>query len=180
MKKIIKYTMVASYFIGMFFLLCRITVMLTACNDELEVQQVYPFSVTTMPVQKKIKSGKRLKSVFSFTGTDISMKRNFPSGTSTGWKGETDYVGRHGIFYRTNDTRFRVKRSACITHPHLDQQTIDIYIEDNSRTGGAAFHSALIMIQGKTINITEYPHLNHWLSGQWFFVDMYNKTVRFF
>lgn len=36
-------------------------VLVTACNDSLDIQQAYPFSIETLPVPKKLKSGKPLK-----------------------------------------------------------------------------------------------------------------------
>ena len=32
-------------------------VLVTACNDSLDIQQVYPFSIETLPVPKKLKVG---------------------------------------------------------------------------------------------------------------------------
>ena len=32
-------------------------VLVTACNDHLDIRQAYPFSIETLPVQKKLKVG---------------------------------------------------------------------------------------------------------------------------
>lgn len=50
MKKIIKNTSMGVYLLGAMPLVF-------SCDDKLDVQQVYPFTVTTMPVQKRIKMG---------------------------------------------------------------------------------------------------------------------------
>jgi len=132
MKKTIKYTMVASYFIGMFFFFAGISVMLTACNDELEVQQVYPFSVTTMPVQKKIKVGEtaeirvQLHRDGYFDETEFSIRYFQPDG-----KGELTMSD--GTAFLPND-RYPIPGETFrlyYTSASSDQQTIDIYIEDN-------------------------------------------------
>ena len=34
-------------------------VLVTACNDNLDIQQAYPFSIETLPVPKRLKVGDR-------------------------------------------------------------------------------------------------------------------------
>ena len=50
MKKIIRNIIMGVYLLGAMLLVF-------SCDDKLDVQQVYPFTVTTMPVQKRIKMG---------------------------------------------------------------------------------------------------------------------------
>jgi outer membrane lipopolysaccharide assembly protein LptE/RlpB len=54
MKKILSKVFMACYLVGM---ICLVS----ACNDGLDIQQSYPFTVTTMPVQSKIKVGETAK-----------------------------------------------------------------------------------------------------------------------
>lgn len=50
MKKIIRNILMGVYLLGAMLLVF-------SCDDKLDVQQVYPFTVTTMPVPKRIKMG---------------------------------------------------------------------------------------------------------------------------
>lgn len=36
-------------------------VLVTACNDSLDIQQAYPFTVETLPVPKKLKVGETVE-----------------------------------------------------------------------------------------------------------------------
>lgn len=103
-----------------------------SCDDKLDVQQVYPFTVTTMPVQKRIKMGET---------AEIRLQLN-----QEGYYEETKYFIRYfqpdgkgvlrmadGIVFLPNDLyplpgeTFRLYYTSAST----DQQQIDVYIEDS-------------------------------------------------
>ena len=50
--------------------------LVSACNDNVDIQQSYPFTVETMPVPKKLKVGETGKSGVSFTGADGLKKQS--------------------------------------------------------------------------------------------------------
>lgn len=50
MRKIISRILIGCYVMAALLLV-------GACNDDVDIQQSYPFSIETMPVPKKIKSG---------------------------------------------------------------------------------------------------------------------------
>ena len=99
MKKILShilmgcYVMAAILFVG-------------ACNDDVDIQQSYPFHIETMPVPKKLKVGETAE-------IRCQLHRD-------GRFEETKYFIRPmGRFYcRMTCTRFRVKHSGFIILPH--------------------------------------------------------------
>ena len=103
-----------------------------SCDDKLDVQQVYPFTVTTMPVPKRIKMGETAEIRFQ-------LQRE-------GYYEETKYFIRYfqldgkgtlrmaeGTVFLPNDLypvpgeTFRLYYTSAST----DQQQIDVYIEDS-------------------------------------------------
>ena len=78
-------------------------VLVTACNDGLDIQQAYPFTVETLPVPKKLKVGKG--------------KLEMDDGT----------VFLPNDLYPLEKENFRLYYTSAST----DQQTIDIYIIDS-------------------------------------------------
>ena len=42
-------------------------VLVTACNDNLDIQQAYPFSIETMPVPKRLKVGETERCIFAIS-----------------------------------------------------------------------------------------------------------------
>ena len=53
--------------------------LVSACNDNVDIQQSYPFTVETMPVPKKLKVGERRKYAASFTGMGGLRKQSISS-----------------------------------------------------------------------------------------------------
>ncbi|MPM51513.1 hypothetical protein SDC9_98262 [bioreactor metagenome] len=103
-----------------------------SCDDKLDIQQAYPFTVTTMPVQKSIKVGETAEIRFQ-------LQRE-------GYYEETKYFIRYfqldgkgtlrmaeGTVFLPNDLypvpgeTFRLYYTSAST----DQQQIDVYIEDS-------------------------------------------------
>ena len=54
-----------------------------ACNDDVDIQQSYPFSIETMPVPKKLKVGETAEISVSFTGTGGMRKQSISSAISS-------------------------------------------------------------------------------------------------
>ncbi len=112
--------------------LAAIILMLVACSDDLDVKQAYIFDLQTMPVQKRIIPGEtaeiRCTLVREGEYSDVKFTIRYfqPDG-----KGELRMDD--GMLFAPNDrypldwTEFRLYYTSHST----DQQTIDIYIEDN-------------------------------------------------
>lgn len=105
----------------------------TACNDELQVQQSYGFSLETMPVQKRIRVGERaeirctLVREGRYDGARYSIRYFQPDG-----RGELKMDD--GTLFLPND-RYPLDREEFrlyYTSRSDDQQVIDVYIEDNT------------------------------------------------
>ncbi len=105
----------------------------TACNDDMDVQQAYPFTVETMPVPTRIVKGEtveircELKREGRFHDARYTIRYFQPDGKGTLRMDD-------GMLLLPND-RYPLDReifrlyytSAC-----EDQQSVDIYFEDNS------------------------------------------------
>ena len=94
--------------------------LLSACNDEMDVQQSYPFKVETLPVPTRIVKGEtveircELKREGRFSDARYTIRYFQPDGKGT---------------LRMDDREvFRL----YYTSESENQQTIDIYFEDNS------------------------------------------------
>ena len=48
-----------------FLFVCALSVILSSCSDELDIQQSYPFKVETMPVPKDIVRGQTVEIYFA-------------------------------------------------------------------------------------------------------------------
>ena len=63
-----------------FLFVCAVSVILSSCSDELDIQQSYPFKVETMPVPKDIVRGQtvesrcELKAEGQFDGTIYTIR----------------------------------------------------------------------------------------------------------
>ena len=96
-------------------------VLVTACNDSLDIQQAYPFTVETLPVPKKLKVGEtaeircQLVRGGDYQPTTYQIRYFQPDG-----KGKLD-------LYPLEKETFRLYYTSAST----DQQTIDIYIIDS-------------------------------------------------
>ena len=105
---------------------------MTACDDGLDVTQAYPFTVETMPVQTKIVKGEtaeircELKREGRYDGARYTIRYFQPDGKGTLRMDD-------GTVFLPND-RYSLEREVFrlyYTSASTDQQTIDIYVEDN-------------------------------------------------
>ena len=88
-------------------------VLVTACNDSLDIQQAYPFTVETLPVPKKLKVGETAEIRCQLVrGGDYQP---------------TTYQFLPNDLYPLEKETFRLYYTSAST----DQQTIDIYIIDS-------------------------------------------------
>ena len=109
--------MVAVLFLGLAVLL------LSACSDEMEVQQSYPFKVENMPVPTRIIKGETVE-----IRCELYTIRYFQP------DGEGKLRMDDGMVLLPND-RYPLDREVFrlyYTSESEEQQTIDIYFEDNS------------------------------------------------
>ena len=105
---------------------------LSACDRELDVQQSYPFTVETMPVQKDIIKGQTaeirctLKRGGEFADTRYTI-RYFQS------DGKGLLRNDNGTIFKPNDRYLLTKDVFRLYYTSLstDRQTIDVYVEDN-------------------------------------------------
>lgn len=107
-------------------------VLVTACNDSLDIQQACPFTVGTLPVPKKLKVGEtdeircQLVRGGDYQHTTYQIRYFQPDG-----KGKLEMD--NGTVFLPNDLypleneTFRLYYTSAST----DQQTIDIYIIDS-------------------------------------------------
>jgi len=105
---------------------------LSACNHELDIQQAYPFTVETMPVQKHIVKGQTAE-----IRCTLKREGNFADTRYTIRYFQTDGKGRlkmdDGTVFKPND-RYPLTKEVFrlyYTSASSDQQTIDVYVEDN-------------------------------------------------
>ena len=105
---------------------------LSACDRDLDVQQSYPFTVETRPVQKAIIRGQTaeirctLKRGGEFTDTRYTI-RYFQS------DGKGLLRNDNGTVFKPNDRYPLTKDVFRLYYTSLsaDHQTIDVYVEDN-------------------------------------------------
>ena len=106
----------------------------SSCDNELDIRQAYPFTVETMPVQTKIVRGDtaeircELKREGHYDGARYTIRYFQPDG-----KGMLRMDD--GTVFLPND-RYPLEREVFrlyYTSASTDQQTIDIYVEDNFR-----------------------------------------------
>ena len=106
---------------------------LSACDRELDVQQSYPFTLETMPVQKDIVKGQTaeirctLKRGGDFADTRYTIRYFQPDGKGT-------LKMDNGTVFKPND-RYPLDREVFrlyYTSRSDDQQAIDVYVEDNT------------------------------------------------
>ena len=105
---------------------------LSACDRELDVQQSYPFTVETMPVQKDIVKGQTaeirctLKRGGEFADTRYTIRYFQPDGKGT-LRMDNGTVFKPNDRYPLTKDVFRLYYTSAST----DRQTIDVYVEDN-------------------------------------------------
>ncbi len=113
-------------------MVCIAATTLTSCNDKIEVQQIYDFTLETMPVQSDIQEGEtaeircRLHKNGYYDDAQFTIRYFQPDG-------EGELRSDDGLLFKPND-RYILDRDVFrlyYTSRSTDQQTIDIYIEDN-------------------------------------------------
>ena len=122
---------------GLFALVCALMGMtfsiLTSCSDDLDVQQSYPFKVETMPVPKRIVKGETVE-----IRCELKREGRFSDARYTIRYFQPDGEGKlrmdDGMVLLPND-RYPLDREVFrlyYTSECEDQQSIDVYFEDNS------------------------------------------------
>ena len=105
---------------------------LSACDNELDIQQAYPFTVETMPVQKHITKGQTVE-----IRCTLKRQGRFEEARYTIRYFQPDGRGRlkmdNGTVFKPNDRYPLTKEEFRLyyTSASTDQQTIDVYVEDN-------------------------------------------------
>ena len=105
---------------------------LSACDNELDNQQAYPFTGDTMPVQKHIAKGQTaeirctLKRQGRFEDARYTIRYFQPDGKGR-LKMDNGTVFKPNDRYPLTKEEFRLYYTSAST----DQQTIDVYVEDN-------------------------------------------------
>lgn len=105
---------------------------LSACDHELDIHQAYPFTVETMPVQKHIAKGQTAE-----IRCMLKRQGRFEDARYTIRYFQPDGRGRlkmdNGIVFKPNDRYPLTKEEFRLyyTSASTDQQTIDVYVEDN-------------------------------------------------
>ena len=103
-----------------------------ACNDRLDIQQVYKFSLATMPVQNQITENETVEIRFEikregqYKDTKYYIRYFQPSGTGV-------LKTNEGLQFTPND-RYLLENTVFrlyYTSTCADQQTIDLFVEDS-------------------------------------------------
>lgn len=103
-----------------------------SCDNKLEIQQVFPFTVETMPVQTKIVKGETVEIRCEFKreglydGATYTI-RFFQSAGKGSLQLDDGTVFKSNDRYSLDKGIFRLYYTSAST----DQQTIDVYVEDN-------------------------------------------------
>lgn len=106
-----------------------------ACNDDVDIQQSYPFSIETMPVPKKLKVGEtaeircQLKREGRYLPTTYEIRYFQPDGAGS-LKMSDGTILLPNDFYPLPGETFRLYYTSAST----DQQTIDVYFQDSFGT----------------------------------------------
>ena len=118
--------------LGISFFIGIAACLFSSCDNELDIRQAYPFTVETMPVQTKIVRGEtaeircELKREGRYDGARYTIRYFQPDGKGTLRMDD-------GTVFLPND-RYPLEREVFrlyYTSASTDQQTIDIYVEDN-------------------------------------------------
>ena len=106
--------------------------LVSACNDNVDIQQSYPFRIETMPVPKKLKVGEtaeircQLHRDGRFEETKYFIRYFQPDGKGE-LKMDNDTLFLPNDFYPLEKETFRL----YYTSESTDQQIIDVYVEDS-------------------------------------------------
>lgn len=114
------------------FVLSIVGVLFTSCDDKLEVLQAYDFSVSTMPVQKRIKQGETAEIRLQLNKSGNYKETEFRIGYF-----QFDGVGilrmDDGTTFLPNDTYPLKKETFRLyyTSQCTDQQALTLYVYDS-------------------------------------------------
>ena len=103
-----------------------------ACNDDVDIQQSYPFTVETMPVPKKLKVGEtaeircQLKRDGRYLPTTYAIRYFQPDGAGSLKMSDGTVLLPNDLYPLPGET-FRLYYTSAST----DQQTIDVYFQDS-------------------------------------------------
>ena len=104
-----------------------------SCDDDMDIQQSYPFTVETMPVPNKVTKGQtveircELKKTGDFANTLYTIRYFQFEGEGT-LKMDNGITFLPNDRYLLNERRFRLYYTSQSAD---DSQTIDLYFEDN-------------------------------------------------
>ena len=113
-------------------IITMLAVVLTSCDDKIEVQQAYDFSLTTMPVQKRIKQGEtaeirlQLHKSGNYRETEFFISYFQPDGRGS-LRLDDGTVFAPNDFYPLKKETFRL----YYTSESTDQQAIDVTVYDS-------------------------------------------------
>lgn len=114
------------------FMLSIVGILFTSCDDKIEVQQAYDFSLTTMPVQKRIKQGEtaeirlQLHKSGNYRETEFFISYFQPDGRGS-LRMDDGTVFAPNDFYPLKKETFRL----YYTSESTDQQAIDVSVYDS-------------------------------------------------
>ena len=100
-----------------------------ACNDDVDIQQSYPFRIETMPVPKKLKVGEtaeircQLHRDGRFEETQYFIRYFQPDGAGTLKMSDGTVLLPNDLYTLPGET-FRLYYTSAST----DQQTVDVYL----------------------------------------------------
>ncbi len=120
-------------------------VLVTACNDNLDIQQAYPFSIETLPVPKRLKVGEtaeircRLVRGGYYQPTAYQIRYFQPDG-----KGKLE-MDNGTVFCPMTSTRWRKKRSGSTTPRHRQTSRRLTFISSTASGRCNNFRSRLTM-----------------------------------
>ena len=115
-----------------FLFVCAVSVILSSCSDELDIQQSYPFKVETMPVPKDIVRGQtveircELKAEGKFDGTIYTI-RYFQHDGKGSLRMENGTVFQPNDRYLLENEKFRLYYTAEGEEAH----NFIVVVEDN-------------------------------------------------
>ena len=124
-------------------------VLVTACNDNLDIQQAYPFSIETLPVPKRLKVGEtaeircRLVRGGYYQPTTYQIRYFQPDG-----KGKLE-MDSGTVFLRMAFTRWRKKHSGSTTHRHRPTSRRLTFISSTASGRCSNLHYHSIMTTAK-------------------------------
>lgn len=114
------------------FVLSIVGMLFTSCDDKIEVQQAYDFSLTTMPVQKRIKQGETaeirlwLHKSGNYRETEFFISYFQPDGRGS-LRMDDGTVFAPNDFYPLKKETFRL----YYTSESTDQQALDLTVYDS-------------------------------------------------